>query len=170
MPPPSLQHFTPDEWNRHLTYRRFFPEPRVLAVIVISMSPLWLWSVAVAAVVGLYAELAEPRGAPAISNHPSFIAPFTLTSFALSLLMLFKTNSRWVGVERPCGHATVCEGLYRPAAGCAAAMPQLSRTSAAPCPLCRSYGRWWEARQAMGALLVHSRCLVRLVGVTQWGR
>lgn len=26
-----------------------------------------------------------------------------------------------------------------------------------------SYGRWWEARQAMGRLLVHSRNLVRLV-------
>ncbi|KAL4435582.1 hypothetical protein ABPG77_002545 [Micractinium sp. CCAP 211/92] len=111
-------HFTPDEWDRHLTFRRYFPEPRILLIIIISMSPLWGWSVLCATAVGLWAELAEPRGWPAISTHPNFLAPFTLTSFALSLLMLFKTNS--------------------------------------------SYGRWWEARQAMGRLLVHSRNLERL--------
>lgn len=93
-PSSPWQHFTPDEWDRHLTFRRYFPEPRILLIIIISMSPLWGWSVLCAAAVGLWAELAEPRGWPAVSTHPSFLAPFTLTSFALSLLMLFKTNSR----------------------------------------------------------------------------
>ena len=40
----------------------------------------------------------QPRGAPNLGNHPEWIVPFTITSFALSLLMLFKTNSsyaRW---------------------------------------------------------------------------
>lgn len=91
---PPRQHFTPEEWDRHLTFRRYFPEPRILLIIIISMSPLWGWSVLCAAAVGLWAQLAEPRGWPAVSTHPGFLAPFTLTSFALSLLMLFKTNSR----------------------------------------------------------------------------
>lgn len=40
----------------------------------------------------------QPHGWPQVSDHPDLIVPFNLTSFALSLLMLYKTNSsyaRW---------------------------------------------------------------------------
>lgn len=44
---------------------------------------------------GLYVTFAQPAGAPVISGYASeLMVPFTLTSFALSLLMLFRTNSR----------------------------------------------------------------------------
>ena len=55
-------------------------------------------SMLVSALVGVYATYAEPNGWPLVSTHSEFLAPFTLTSFALSLLLLYKTNSaygRW---------------------------------------------------------------------------
>ncbi|PSC75297.1 UPF0187, chloroplastic [Micractinium conductrix] len=85
-------------WERHRTWRRYWPEPGVLSLSLLSLAPVWLWAVLVSVAVGLYVDLAEPKGAPRISGHPELISPFTLTSFALSLLMLFKTNSsyaRW---------------------------------------------------------------------------
>jgi hypothetical protein len=36
----------------------------------------------------------QPKGWPNISNHPNFVTPFTLASFALALLLVFRTNSR----------------------------------------------------------------------------
>ncbi|KAL4425199.1 hypothetical protein ABPG75_009215 [Micractinium tetrahymenae] len=178
-------HFTPEEWDRHLTFRRYFPEPRIVTTIAISMSPLWGWSVLCAAAVGLWAELAEPRGWPAVSTHPGFLAPFTLTSFALSLLMLFKTNSRRGGAPllgwncRQAVQVRAASGAQRRL--CAMLLAGPPRKVAAHCLLptathasqphtpfhkCAllacSYGRWWEARQAMGRLLVHSCNLVRL--------
>lgn len=39
--------------------------------------------------------LLQPNGWPNISNHPDLYQAFAITSFALSLLMLFKTNSAY---------------------------------------------------------------------------
>ncbi len=94
LPSPSMQSFTEEDWQYHLTWRRYIPEPRILVIVVLSLAPVWMWSVLVSACVGLYATYAEPAGAPNLTQHPEFIMPFTLASFALSLLMLFKTTSR----------------------------------------------------------------------------
>ncbi|KAL4444930.1 hypothetical protein ABPG77_003980 [Micractinium sp. CCAP 211/92] len=90
--------FTDHDWQRHLTWRRYIPEPSVSGVVALTLAPVWMWSVLVSMCLGLYATYAEPNGAPNVSGHKDLITPFSLTSFALSLLMLFKTNSsysRW---------------------------------------------------------------------------
>ena len=38
---------------------------------------------------------AQPDGWPNVSNQPGFMSVFTLTSFALSLLLLFRNNSSY---------------------------------------------------------------------------
>ena len=81
-----------------MTWRRYIPEIQISAVVFITLLPLIAWSVLVSAAVGLYATFLVPRGWPQVTNHPDFIVPFTITSFALSLLLLYKTNSayqRW---------------------------------------------------------------------------
>ncbi|PRW20866.1 UPF0187 chloroplastic [Chlorella sorokiniana] len=72
---------------------------------------------AVAVALGLYATFAEPHGAPKLSNHAGLILPFQLTSFALSLLMLFRTNSsygRWWEARTLWGSAYItCRSIMR---------------------------------------------------------
>lgn len=97
--PPTLhQAYSKADWERHVTWRRYIPEVQISAVVVLTLLPLIAWSVFVSACVGLYATFLAPHGWPQVTNHPDFIVPFTLTSFALSLLLLYKTNSayqRW---------------------------------------------------------------------------
>ncbi|KAL4859746.1 hypothetical protein ACK3TF_000036 [Chlorella vulgaris] len=90
--------FTETDWKAHGTWRRYIPEPNVSGLVVISLAPVWGWSVLVSTLLGLYATYAEPAGWPNVSTHDDLLAIFMLTSFALSLLMLFKTTSsygRW---------------------------------------------------------------------------
>ncbi|PRW56029.1 UPF0187 chloroplastic [Chlorella sorokiniana] len=91
--------WTSEDWEYHVTFRRYLPEPAVLFQVGIYLSPLVLWTAFVAACVGLYATFAEPAGAPRITGHSSqLLVPATTVSFALSLLLVFKTNSsyaRW---------------------------------------------------------------------------
>ncbi len=44
--------------------------------------------------VGLYATLLQPRGAPIITRDDYTVA-FTITSFALALLLVFRTNTSY---------------------------------------------------------------------------
>ncbi len=44
--------------------------------------------------VGLYHSFGEVHGAPCVTCG-DYTAPFTLTSFALSLLLVFRTNSSY---------------------------------------------------------------------------
>lgn len=77
------------------------PEPKMLAVVVVSLAPVWGWSVFAALCVASYVTWAEPAGAPRISGKAAaYDLIFTLTSFALSLLLLFKTNSRCACAQR----------------------------------------------------------------------
>ena len=46
-----------------MTWKRFLPEPGVISIVLLSLAPVWLWSVAVTAAVGLYVTLAEARAA-----------------------------------------------------------------------------------------------------------
>ncbi|KAL4437022.1 hypothetical protein ABPG75_004161 [Micractinium tetrahymenae] len=82
------------------------PEPLVTLRVLQNNSPLIAWVLLVSAFVGLYATLLQPHGWPDITSHTSFLTPFTLTSFAVSLLMLFRTNSsygRWWEARSACG-------------------------------------------------------------------
>jgi len=56
------------------------------------------WVLVVTVAAGLYAQLLQPKPGWPIAVSTSYIWPFTLTSFALSLLLVFRTNSsydRW---------------------------------------------------------------------------
>lgn len=73
----------------------------MLAVVVVSLAPVWGWSVFAALCVASYVTWAEPAGAPRISGKAAaYDLLFGLTSFALSLLLLFKTNSRCACVQQ----------------------------------------------------------------------
>ena len=38
-----LQAFTEADWNVHVTWRRYLPELPVITVVLLTLSPLWLW-------------------------------------------------------------------------------------------------------------------------------
>lgn len=57
--PPPLQAFTDQDWQRHLTWRRYIPEPSVSGVVALTLAPVWMWSVLVSLALGLYATYAE---------------------------------------------------------------------------------------------------------------
>ncbi|GAB4814212.1 hypothetical protein N2152v2_001258 [Parachlorella kessleri] len=110
--------FTKAEWTYLHSWKRHLPEPVVFLRVLQCLSPIVLWVSAVSTFCGIYATQLEPHGWPNITDHPSFVTPFTLSSFALSLLLVFRTNS--------------------------------------------SYGRWWEARTAIGRMFNWPRIIVRL--------
>ncbi|PRW45440.1 UPF0187 chloroplastic [Chlorella sorokiniana] len=89
--------FTPTDWERHRSWRRHCPEPRIFARVFRMLSIVELWLVAVSTFVMLYAHFLQPKGWPqAVSKEYMII--FQLTSFALSLLMVFRTqtaHARW---------------------------------------------------------------------------
>jgi hypothetical protein len=51
--------FTEADWSRHVTWRRYIPEPHVSGVVILSLAPVWGWSVIVSMCVGLYATYAQ---------------------------------------------------------------------------------------------------------------
>ena len=82
-----------------------------LAYIELSLPPLtlcvshslqvlaWYWPpvlfvIFVGVAVGLYHTYLQPLGAPNITSD-DYTQPFTLTSFALALLLVFRTNSSY---------------------------------------------------------------------------
>lgn len=54
-----------------------------------------LWVVAVTTAVGLYAELLQPKPGWPTAVSRDYIQPFLLTSFAVSLLLVFRTTSSY---------------------------------------------------------------------------
>jgi hypothetical protein len=54
-----LQPFTEADWQVHGTWRRYIPEPHVSGIVILSLAPVWGWSVLVSAGLGLYATYAE---------------------------------------------------------------------------------------------------------------
>lgn len=89
---------TDQDWDDHHSWRRHLPEPLIFLTVAIHLLPILLWVLIVSTAVGLYYELGQLK-----SNFPQavsdgYVEPFVLTSFALSLLLVFRTNSsydRW---------------------------------------------------------------------------
>ncbi len=115
--------FAEAEWERRRTWVRHLPTPRTFVRVLFGLAPVVLWVVLVTVCVGLYAEHAQPAGWP-VAVSRDYDEPFLLSSFALALLLVFRTNS--------------------------------------------SYARWWEARQAWGAMLNWVRNLARMVSGAGW--
>ena len=71
-----------------------------MAVVCCSLQVLaWYWPpvlfvIFVGVIVGLYHTYLQPLGAPDITRD-DYTQPFTLTSFALALLLVFRTNSSY---------------------------------------------------------------------------
>lgn len=86
----------------------------------------WYWPpvlfvILVGVVVGLYHTYLQPLGAPDITRD-DYTQPFTLTSFALALLLVFRTNSSYdrqafshILAMHACVTSldTVCAGLFK---------------------------------------------------------
>ena len=59
-----LQSYSPADWDRHVSWRRYIPEPHFLSIVVLSLAPVWIWSMAVSVALGCYVQFAEA------SKHP----------------------------------------------------------------------------------------------------
>lgn len=55
----ALQPFSEADWQVHGTWRRYIPEPHVSGIVILSLAPVWGWSVLVSTGLGLYATYAE---------------------------------------------------------------------------------------------------------------
>lgn len=90
--------FSNSDWEHHHSWLRHLPEPAVFVQVAKSIFPLVLWSMVVSVAVGLYAQLLQPKQGWPVAVSQDYLVPFTLSSFAISLLLVFRTNSsynRW---------------------------------------------------------------------------
>ncbi|CAL5219186.1 g972 [Coccomyxa viridis] len=97
--------YGPVEWRKHKSWRRHFPEGFVCLQVLAWYWPPVLFVIFVGVLVGLYHTYLQPLGAPDITRD-DYTQPFTLTSFALALLLVFRTNSsydRWWEARRMWG-------------------------------------------------------------------
>jgi len=105
---------TPEDWERHMSWRRHCIEPRVFFRVFKTLSMTELWVLFMSTFAALYATFLQPRGWPVLCAA-SYSILFQLTSFALALLMVFRTNTahmrwweartaigRWLSVVRNC--------------------------------------------------------------------
>lgn len=114
----------------------------------------------------------QPYGAPVISTHGELIQPFALTSFALSLLLLFRTNSaygRWVApTRRSASEIAACRvgccGCVAPSHATVTWRDKHGLDYNAASQQWLAFCRWWEARTQMGLLYINVRSIVRMVG------
>ena len=106
------QPLSPSDWDKHMSWRRHCPEPLILARVFRMLSMAELWVGLVSTLVALYAAYLQPKdGWPQITNR-DYLVVFQLTSFAVALLLVFRTNSaysRWWEVS--------CHGAGRPGQG-----------------------------------------------------
>lgn len=63
-PRPQDEPFSPAEWERHSSWRRHCPEPRICLRVFRMLSIVEAWVLAVATGVALYATFAQPKGWP----------------------------------------------------------------------------------------------------------
>jgi len=89
--------FSFDDWNRHRNATwRHRPEPVIFLRVATGLAYQLCTVLISSLIVVLYHVYAVPRGAPSATVHLS--SAFGMTTFALSLLLVFKTNSsyaRW---------------------------------------------------------------------------
>ena len=71
LPPSTSQPSLHADWERHVTWRRYLPEPRFLLIVALTLFPIWGWSVLVSTALGLYVTFAEARasGLPYLEGH-----------------------------------------------------------------------------------------------------
>jgi len=105
--PDSSGKFSYEAWARHRAWFRYWVEPRIFYLVVLNFLPILIWTILVTTGVTLYYHLGQQA-------HPGWVVvvskdynqPFLLTSFALALLLVFRTNSayeRWWSARKHLG-------------------------------------------------------------------
>lgn len=100
-----------EQWQRHHSWLRHLPEPARFFLVLYAIWPVVAWVLFVTVVAGLYAQLLQPKPGWPIAVSMNYIWPFTLTSFAVSLLLVFRTNSsydRWWEARKAFGRMYNC--------------------------------------------------------------
>ncbi len=85
-------------WVQHHSWLRHLPEPVRFFSLIYGLWPIIAWSTLVTVLVGLYAELLQGKNGWPNAVMTGYLQPFILTSFAVALLLVFRTNSsydRW---------------------------------------------------------------------------
>jgi Bestrophin, RFP-TM, chloride channel len=88
--------FDDSAWSAHLSFRRYLPEPVILLKVFVAVLYPVATVVLVALGCGLYESLKRSES-PSLTNL-NLTLPYSLCSFALALLLVFKTNesyARW---------------------------------------------------------------------------
>ncbi|GBF88169.1 hypothetical protein Rsub_00881 [Raphidocelis subcapitata] len=88
----------PADWDRHMSWRRHCFEPRVCFRVVRMLSIWEAWVLAASLAAQLYQLYLQPRPGWPVLVSKDHNQVFVLTSFALALLMVFRTNAasgRW---------------------------------------------------------------------------
>ena len=105
--PDSTGQFSFQEWSRHSSWLRYCPEPRILVIVVANMLPILVWVTLVTVGITLYYELGQMKHEHwLVVVSQNYNQPFLLTSFALALLLVFRTNSayeRWWSARKNFG-------------------------------------------------------------------
>eukprot|EP01025_Chloroclados_australasicus_P007992 TRINITY_DN12730_c0_g1_i3.p1 TRINITY_DN12730_c0_g1~~TRINITY_DN12730_c0_g1_i3.p1 ORF type:complete len:400 (-),score=18.50 TRINITY_DN12730_c0_g1_i3:334-1449(-) len=92
------QPFSLKDWDRHQRWRRYCPKGLVCIRAAFGIYGPLVYFTLLTVLVGVYHELAQSYGWPRLSEDTPLTLIFTSSSFALALLMVFRTNSsydRW---------------------------------------------------------------------------
>ncbi|KAL4855857.1 hypothetical protein ACK3TF_003624 [Chlorella vulgaris] len=103
--------FSPGEWERHASWWRHCPEPIICVRVFRMLSIVEAWALLVSTAVALYATLLQPKPGWPEAVSGDYIIVFQLTSFAVSLLLVFRTNtaySRWWEARQAFGRWLNC--------------------------------------------------------------
>ncbi|EFN52998.1 hypothetical protein CHLNCDRAFT_137443 [Chlorella variabilis] len=103
--------FSPADWERHAGWWRHCPEPRICLRVFRMLSIIEAWSLFVSLVVALYATYLQPKPGWPVAVSGDYMIVFQLTSFAVALLLVFRTNtahSRWWEARQAFGRWLNC--------------------------------------------------------------
>lgn len=99
--------FTYNDWARHRSWLRFWWQPKTLLLALGNMLPIIVWVTLVTTCLTLYYQLGQVQHENwVVVVSKEYNQPFILTSFALALLLVFRTNSayeRWWSARKHFG-------------------------------------------------------------------
>lgn len=105
--PDSTGIFSYSDWSRHRSWLRFWWEPGTFLRALGNMLPILVWVTLVTICMTLYYELGQMQHEGwVVLVSKDYNQPFILTSFALALLLVFRTNSsyeRWWSARKHFG-------------------------------------------------------------------
>jgi putative membrane protein len=94
-------------WMRHHSWLRHLPEPSTFSLLFYGLWPPVLWATLVTVFAGCYAEFLQVKPGWPKAVSKDYIEAFILTSFAVSLLLVFRANAsydRWWEARKAFGN------------------------------------------------------------------